>query len=154
MSTGRLMIAAVLILMSGVAIPAQTRTADRLGKAQSLKCSFSLMTMGNWKNGEPLQENKPATLSIGFDAINADEGTARVIGSFGPSDIIVRLSYGTLHFVQAFREGPLYVTTIFPKETRDGRLQAVHTRHEYTEVSLPGFTSRPEQYYGDCSVSP
>ena len=23
---------------------------------------------------------------------------------------------------------------------------------EYTDVSLPGFTSRPEQYYGDCEV--
>ena len=35
----------------------------------------------------------------------------------------------------------------------DGKLRAVHTRHEYTEVSLPGFTSRPEQYYGDCTAS-
>jgi len=34
-----------------------------------------------------------------------------------------------------------------------GKLRAVHTRHEYTEVSLPGFTSRPEQYYGDCTPS-
>ena len=27
------------------------------------------------------------------------------------------------------------------------------TRHEFTEVSLPGYTSSPEQYYGDCQVS-
>jgi len=151
----RTLLAAALVLLTwSEAAYAQPRGADRLVKAQSLKCSFSLMTIGTSKNGEPQAEIKPATLSIGFDAINADEGTARVIGSFGPSDIIVKLAYGTLHFVQAFREGPLYVTTIFPKETRDGRLQAVHTRHEYTEVSLPGFTSRPEQYYGDCAVSP
>jgi len=29
----------------------------------------------------------------------------------------------------------------------------VHTRHEYTEVRLPGFTSRPEQYYGECEIT-
>jgi hypothetical protein len=65
----------------------------------------------------------------------------------------VRLSQGTIHFVQAFRDGPLYVTTIFAKESRDGKLKAVHTRHEYTDVSLPGFTSKPEQYYGECGVT-
>ena len=31
---------------------------------------------------------------------------------------------------------------------------AVHTRHEYTDVLLIGFTSRPEQYYGDCAIGP
>ena len=93
---------------------------------------------------------KTAALSLRFEAIDADEGTARIIGMFGPSDIIVRLSAGTLHFVQVFSAGPLYTTTVFPKETRGRKLQAVHTRHEYTEVSLPGFTSRPEQYYGEC----
>jgi hypothetical protein len=138
------------------ALPAlgQGKPDERLAKAKTLKCSFTTMAVGGWKGGQPQAEQKPATLSMGFDEVNIDDGTARVIGSFGPSDIIVRLSLGTLHFVQSFREGPLYVTTIFPKETHDGRLMAVHTRHEFTEVSLPGFTSRPEQYYGDCAVSP
>ena len=131
---------------------AQGRTADRLGKAVSLKCEFPVMVVGTWSKGVAEVETKSAKLSIGFDMINTDEGTARVIGAFGPSDIIVRMSSGTLHFVQSFREGPLYVTTIFPQETRDAKLQAVHTRHEYTPVSLPGFTSRPERSYGDCTV--
>jgi hypothetical protein len=30
---------------------------------------------------------------------------------------------------------------------------AVHTRHEYTDISLPGFTSRPEMYIGDCAAA-
>ena len=131
---------------------AQTRPDARLAAAKKLSCVFPVMATGTWKGGEPQAEIKPVTLSVGFDSVNVDEGTARVIGAFGPSDIIVRLAYGTLHFVQSFREGPVYITTIFPKETRNGRLQAVHTRHEYTEVSLPGFTSRPEQYYGECAV--
>jgi hypothetical protein len=133
---------------------AQGRAGERLAAAKTLKCTFTTMATGTWKNGEAVTETKPIKLALGFDEVNADDGTARVIGAFGPSDIIVRLSLGNLHFVQSFREGPLYTTTIFPKETRDGRLQAVHTRHEYTEVSLPGFTSRPEQYYGDCSIEP
>jgi hypothetical protein len=102
----------------------------------------------------PQAELKTATLSLRFDSVNPDDGTARVVGAFGPSDIIVRLSGDTLHLIQSFREGPLYATTVFPKETRAGRLQAVHTRHEFTDVSLPGYTSSPEQYYGDCQVSP
>lgn len=140
-----------VFLWSGAA-NGQTAVETRLANAKSLKCVFSVMATGTWKNGEAQAETKAATLAVGFDAIDADGGTARVIGPFGPSDIIVRLSLGTLHFMQSFREGPLYVTTIFPKEARKGSLQAVHTRHEYTEVSLPGFTSRPEQYYGECAV--
>ncbi len=46
----------------------------------------------------------------------------------------------------------MYTTTIFPSEARAGKLKAVHTRHEYTQVSLPGYTSRPERYYGECEI--
>jgi len=110
------------------------------------------MAVGTWNSGAATAEVKPAKMTVGFDQIDTDDGTARVVGAFGPSDIIVKLSAGTLHFVQAFREGPLYTTTIFSHESRGGKLKAVHTRHEYTEVSLPGFTSRPEQYYGECEI--
>jgi hypothetical protein len=53
-----------------------------------------------------------------------------------------------------FTTGPLYTTTFIDRETQDGKLMAVHTRHEYTDVRLAGFTSRPEQYYGECAVEP
>ena len=66
------------------------------------------------------------------------------------SDIIVRLAVNSLHFVQSFREGPLYITTVIARQTKNGRWLAVHTRHEYAEIDLPGFTSKPEQYYGSC----
>jgi len=141
-----------LLLCGSDAADAQGRASERLAKAVSLTCEFPVMAVGTWNKGVAEVQTKSTKLSIGFDTINADEGTARVIGAFGPSDIIVRMSSGTLHFVQSFREGPLYVTTIFPQETKDGKLQAVHTRHEYTQVSLPGFTSRPEQYYGECAI--
>jgi hypothetical protein len=145
-----LAVATTLVPGSG-AIDAQP-SRPVLAAVKSVSCKFSILATGTWKNGEPQAEVKPASLSFTFDSINIEEGTARVIGDFGPSDIIARLSMGTLHFLQSFSEGPIYTTTIFPRETRAGKLQAVHTRHEYTEVSLPGFTSRPEQYYGECEV--
>jgi hypothetical protein len=141
------------MLPVGADAGAQERAAGSLTHAKSLRCLFSVLATGTWDKGVAQAEIKAARLSVDFDEIDADEGSARVVGSFGPSDIIVRLSAGTLHFMQVFREGPLYLTTIFPQETRDGKLQAVHTRHEFTRVSLPGFTSRPEQYYGECEVN-
>ena len=97
---------------------------------------------------------KPETFTIRFAGIDVDEGTARVVGSLGRSDIIVKLSERTLHFLQMFKAGPLYVTSVFDSESHPGTLKAVHTRHEFTEVRLPGFTSRPEQYFGECTVDP
>ncbi len=147
-----LTVATTLVLGSGAGTAGVQPTRPILDTVKTVSCKFSVLATGTWKNGEPQGEVKPASLSFAFDSINIDEGTARAIGNFGPSDIIARLSMGTLHFLQGFREGPLYTTTVFPKETRTGKFQAVHTRHEYTEVSLPGFTSRPEQYYGECEV--
>ncbi len=148
--------AAAMLGLVIVATPAtllSQRASDRLTNAKALQCVFSTLTTGDWKAGAASAETKPVNIKIGFDEIDADDGTARVIGAFGPSEIVVRQSGGVLHFLQSFREGPLYVTTIFPYESRPGLLRAVHTRHEFTEVSLPGFTSRPEQYVGDCEVT-
>jgi len=127
--------------------------AEKLFAANAVRCNFTTVTTGTWNADGAVAETKASKLALGFDQIETDQGTARVIGAFGPSDIIVRFSIGTLHFVQAFREGPLYATTIFPQISKDGKFKAVHTRHEYTEVRLPGFTSRPEQYYGECEIT-
>ena len=146
-------VAALLAAIVTDALHAQTAHA-RFAAAKSIECRFTSQAVATWKNGAPQIDVKPSTLSLRFDAINTDDGTARVVGMFGPSDIIVRLSEDTLHLIQSFREGPLYVTTVFPKETQPGRFQSVHTRHEWTAVALPGYTSSPEQYYGDCQITP
>lgn len=141
-------------LLASSAPRAQSAAADKLASAKAVECAFSVYATVVWKSGAADATLKPSKLSFGFDSINTDEGTARVVGKFGPSDIIVRFSSGVLHFIQSFREGPLYATTIFPMEMPGGRLQAVHTRHENTLIALPGFTSKPEQYYGDCGIVP
>jgi hypothetical protein len=145
-----------MALVVGLTIAGQPvrDVAPRLAAAKTAKCEFTLYTVGDWKDGNPTAEVKPKKLAIRFESIDVETGTANAAGPFGPSDIIVRLSTETLHFVQSFREGPLYVTTIIGRPGRDDRWPAVHTRHEYTDVSLPGYTSRPEQYYGYCTLEP
>jgi len=128
-----------------------------LATVKSVKCNFPILATGTWKNGKAEAAVKPAGLTLEFDPVDVDEGTAVLVANTGgtasSSDIHVRLSKGTLHFVQMFTDGPLYTTTIFPTETLTGKLQAVHTRHEFTAgMSVPGFTWQPEQYYGDCEV--
>jgi hypothetical protein len=126
---------------------------DPLSGLKKIRCTFSTVATGTWVDGAPKADVKTAKLVVGFDAIDVAGGTADTIGPFGPLHITVRLTGTTLHFMHMDTGGALYLTTVFaPGRDRlpDGRLRAVHTRHEYTEVSLPGFTSRPEQYYGEC----
>ena len=133
---------------------AQTELQAQLETAQRLDCVFPLIAIGTWTDGEPQAEVKPTDLSFQFESIDPDEGVADALGLFGPSHIVARFSGESLHFMQVGRSGPLYVTTVFARESREGKLIAVHTRHEYTPASVPGFTSRPEQYYGECEIQP
>ena len=145
-------LAAVVLVLTwplGTSAVAQGRTAI----AKSMRCTFPLNAVGTWKKeGPPDATVKTATLVLLFESINTDEGTARLRNGSVGSDITARLSGGYLHLIQSFRSGPLYTTTVFDNETSGGKLNAVHSRHEYFTVPLPGVTSSPEQYYGECEV--
>ncbi len=145
---------AVLIVLSAAVGKAQAPNAPspRLANAATLRCTFTIQATGTWKAGESEASIKPAKVSVAYNAVDAQEGTAEAVGDAGKSHITVRLLGSYLHFMQLDPYGALYVTTVMDTETRDGKLQAVHTRHEYTPVSLPGLTSRPEQYYGECQI--
>lgn len=125
-----------------------------LSSAKTVRCEFSTMAAGDWKDGVPQSAVKAAKLALRFESVDVEGGTAQAVGPFGPSDVNVRMTVNSLHFMQSFREGPLYLTTVIARPAPGGRWPAVHTRHEFTEVSLPGYTSRPEQYYGTCAVEP
>jgi hypothetical protein len=143
----------ILALLAGPrTLNAQGSVRKRLEAAKSLSCIFPIYATGTWVNDGPRAEVKVSKLSLRVEAIDTQDGTAQVVGMLGPSYAVARLTEGTLHLMTIDNAGPLYVTTVFDKEMPSGRLKAVHTRHEYTEVSLPGFTSRPEQYYGECEV--
>jgi hypothetical protein len=151
--------ALVLVAITGAAtlFPAAFRAQDaakgKLATAKTIKCTFPLIVTGTWMGDQVKADVKPAKLTLQFEAINVDEGTARLeAGIGGTYEIIVRYAGGYLHFIQSFLDGPLYTTTILEKQTPGGKLKAMHSRHEYTDFALPGFTSSPEQYYGECEI--
>jgi hypothetical protein len=125
---------------------------QRLARATTLTCSFSALATGTWTSGTPEATVGTSTFSITFTEIDADDGTAEASGRFGGVPVVVRYVNDYLHLMQMHSAGPLYTTTVLARESREGRLMAVHTRHEFTEVSVPGFTSRPEMYIGDCEI--
>lgn len=152
---GRRCLTAGLVLhvaLIGPAALAQDIRSDRLTSADTLRCLFPLVAAGTWKDGAPHADVRPAALRITFTSINVDEGSATTSGQFGRSEIVAKLSANALHFIQSFRDGPVYMTTVFDGGRGGGKLRAVHTRHEYSDVSVPGFTSSPEQYYGECEA--
>lgn len=126
--------------------------SPRLLKTTGLTCTFTQSATGTWTGGVASSSTRPAQLSVGFNSIDTQDGTAEAVGDSGKSHITVRVVGSYLHLMQMDPYGALYVTTVMDTETRAGKLQAVHTRHEYTAVSLPGLTSRPEQYYGECEI--
>ena len=134
------------------AAQAPNAPAPRLLKAKALECTFATLATGTWVDGKPVASTKPASLAVSFTAIDTQDGTADAIGDSGKAHITVRLVGNYLTLMQMDPYGATYLTTVFNTQTSQGRFLAVHTRHEYTPVQLPGLTSRPEQYYGDCDV--
>ena len=126
--------------------------APKLAKATSLSCTFSVVATGTWKDGVAEAASRPAQLKLAFTSIDTQDGTADVVGDAGKAHITVRVVGNYLNLMQVDPYGAIYLTTVFNAETKTGRLLAVHTRHEYTPVQLPGLTSRPEQYYGECET--
>jgi hypothetical protein len=151
MSMNRIL--AVLAILGVVLLtPRSLEAQDALAKAKTIKCTFSVMTVATWGKDKPDVQVKPTSLMLEFVSVNADEGSAELKSTYGKYDIIVRYSKGYLHFIQSFLDGYLYVTTVLEKKTASGKLKGVHTRHEHTDVNLPGFTSSPEQYMGECEI--
>lgn len=144
--------AAALLVAALAAFPGAFAQEQDLYDATALDCSFTVIATANWADGDAEATVEPSTLSLRFEEIDADGATAAIVGPYGASHIIVRQTGDYLHLVQMFTVGPLYTTTVIDRETADGRWMAVHTRHEYTDTRLVGFTSRPEQYIGDCAV--
>jgi hypothetical protein len=133
-------------------LSAQGAGQSALAKATSIRCRFSLMTQSSLHGDQPKAEVKPVKLEMHFVDVNTDEGSAELKSTYGIYDITVRYAQGYLSFIQSFRDGRLHVTTVLEHKTKEGAFKAMHSRHEYTPVALVGFTSSPEQYYGECEI--
>jgi hypothetical protein len=146
-------LAALLLTLAAANVDAQIPNSKVLRDVTRVSCVFTLMTTANWDaSGAAKVEVKPASFKVSFHSINTEDGTAIVNGPFGPLPIITNLSIWSLHFLQMGSEGFLRLTTVFDTESRPGKYKAVHSIHEYTKIELPGFTSRPEQYAGECEL--
>jgi hypothetical protein len=150
-------VAAALALGQTRDVAAQSQAKERelarkLAAAKRLECKFTTLATGTWDGGKTSAAVKQADISVTFTDIDVESGTAEADSGFGNAFISVKLSGGYLHFMQISDAGPLYVTTVLATETVPGRLKAMQTRAEYSPTMLPGFTSRPELYVGDCVV--
>jgi hypothetical protein len=135
-----------------LALTPDAAAQGRLASVKALRCTFARNATGSWsKAGVATAAVKPATLVLRFDSIDFDDGTAQLRTGKVANEVVVKMAEGYVHFMQVFRTGPLYTTTVFDKDA-GGKLKAVHSRHEYFAVPLAGSTSSPEQYYGECEV--
>jgi hypothetical protein len=148
----------LLVALTGLAVSvanplfSQSGLDRRLATAKRIECSFSTLATGTWDKNVPAIAVTPAEIKAAFFDINIDEGTAEAESEYGASFISVRYTAGYLHIMQMSDAGPLYVTTVLARAAGEGKLMAVHTRHEYSPTVIPGFTSRPEMYLGTCSI--
>jgi hypothetical protein len=104
------------------------------------------VSTGTWsKDNDAGAEIKKTDLTVEYRSIDVSGGTAEAVGLTGNFFITVRFIVDSLHLLALGDAGPLYVTTVFNRPAHPGKFKAVHTRHEFTDISLPGYTSRPEQ---------
>ena len=142
-----LSVVAVIAFAASPTLSAQARIA----KVTALRCAFASQVKGQWRaDGSADISTGTAALTLRFEEIDTDAGTAQLKTGTMSSELIVRASEGYLNFLQVFRTGPIYTTTVFDAGSGKGKFKAVHSRHEYFDVPLPGTTSTPEQYYGEC----
>lgn len=146
-------VAVSMIAHSGAAFGQGSALQRSLENATRIECSFKTLATGTWEDDVPGATVEPVEVDAVFFDINVGEATAEAESDFGASFIVVRYAFGYLHFMQMSDAGPLYLTTVLAQESTDGRLKAVQTRHEYSPTILPGFTSRPEMYIGDCAIT-
>ena len=154
MTTRGMAVGMALLISSTLSAQAPNAPPPRLVNAKTLKCSFTTMSTGTWKDGVGLTATKPATMAIQFNAVDTQDGTAEAVGDSGKAHITVRVAGSYLHLMAIDPYGALHVTTVFNQTGTGGKYLAAHSRHEFTPVQLPGLTSRPEQYVGDCVVTP
>ncbi|MGE0394650.1 MAG: hypothetical protein AB7P67_13875 [Vicinamibacterales bacterium] len=135
--------------------PAHAQTSPFVD-ATGLTCSFKVLSTGNWaRGGDASAKTSTVDLPLEFTNLNTTDGSASWKGSTGNLLITVMLVGGNLHLVVTNTGGLFHLTTVSASESRPGFYKAVHSRHELTEsaVLIPGYTSRPEQYLGECAIT-
>jgi len=145
----------LVVIACATAAGAQTTDKNPLTQVKALKCRFTVYAAGTWSKTtqEPAaQVRQPETLTLDIDEIDTDSGSGRVTGTAGPAEVTALLTLSSLHFMERSVTGTLNITTVFSGAEGATTFRAVHTRHDYLPLSLPGYVSDPSvsQHYGIC----
>jgi hypothetical protein len=148
--------AMLMALAFAHAAHAQTTEKNPLAQVKSLKCRFSIYASGSWTKTQEAQAQvrQPEMLSLEIDEIDTDSGSGRVTGTAGPADVTALLTLSSLHFMERSVTGTLNITTVFSGDPGAKTFRAVHARHDYLPMNLPGYQSEPSvsQHYGVCET--
>ena len=141
----------ILVLLAAAAFPSAQSAEKKnpLASIRMLKCSFPVAVNGSWKDWSPkadMQQGPPLTLLI--DEIDIDGGTARI----GTTHATALLTQNSVHFMERTMAGSLTMITVLSQKSPKGTLRAVRSRHDYLQMSIPGFVAEPNvsQHYGEC----
>jgi hypothetical protein len=137
--------------------PTQDPPPNRLALIRSLRCVFSAAASGSWEGGTAaVRPRTGVTLRVEIHAIDTRDGSAVLGGApESASFLVAQLSGWTLHFVQTTATGGLAVTSVFARQSRDGKLKAVHSRSSYLPTGAQDALTEPDaqQYYGECEAT-
>src|SRR5262245_23732302 len=120
----RIWVATLLVWAAASHTPTAQGGANKLEAVKALSCDFTVLATGTWTSGAPQAKVEPKELTVGFNEIDTQEGSAGAVGGYGPAHVVVRLSGKTLHFLQVSTSGPIYLTSVFDSPTKDGKFKA------------------------------
>ena len=123
--------------------------AARLRHARSLHCTYTSAVTTWVRHGRRTVDQTHDKGSAVYDNINADKGTARVIGNAGASDLVVWFDRsGSLWMLERTPSGNEVVTTVVPMYAEDtDSFVVLESRHTFTGPTVTG-----ETHYGTCKV--
>jgi hypothetical protein len=121
----------MLILMLAVAVATP--------QPKALKCEF---THGVFKAFDEPEKLTSDSLTLIFDSIDPNAGTARLIGNQGAGDVKVVPADGQLTFIETTAFGNVHTTTVF---LNSKPFRAVTSRH-LSAMQGPLLS----QLYGEC----
>ena len=123
------------------------------GQTISVRCKFSHGQATNFDKGKPTTSRVPGSdmPDLVFDQVDAQKGTARLIGNQGAADVMVdRAGNDTIHLIEMTGSGSLNTTTIYQLNANKGashQYPVVHSRHINSMSSMSPY---PSQYLGTC----
>lgn len=119
----------------------------RLRLSSTFRCEFPIGVSGNLQRDSPSSTVFREKFSLVFDNVSVPNGTARMIGNNGGSDIVVSGADEGITLLEPLESGFFQMTVIYAAHNSSGSFKAVHSRHS----SLMGWPL-PSQYYGSCSA--